>query len=302
MDNLHGILVYLNVVDAGTLSGAARALGVTTAAVSGTLARLEAKLAVRLLDRTTRRLQMTAEGEEFYTRCKQIVADLEAAERAVSHSGRAPSGLLRVGMPHGIGRTWIIPQLPRFARQYPAVQLEIVCRDFTAQARESEFDIAVRSGELPPSRLAMRRLATCRYVVCAAPEYWETHRRPRTPEDLRDHCCLAYRRPRNGRVRQWRFSGPGGDHSLALSTALTFNSNEALVTAAVAGLGVVQVADFYARQAIDDGDLVEVLADHQFGGYEISVLFPPQPHITPKHRVFVDFLIEVFRHPRWAAA
>lgn len=299
MDNLRGILVFLNVVDAGTLSGAARALGVSTAAVSATLARLERKLAVRLLDRTTRRLRMTAEGEEFYARCRQIVSDLEAAERAVGVARRAPSGLLRVGMPHGIGRTWIIPHLPRFAREYPGVQLEIVCRDFTVQARESEFDIAVRSGELPPSRLAVRRLATCRYVVCAAPEYWQAHRRPRTPDDLRDHVCLAYRRPRNGRVRQWRFAGPGGDHSLAVAGALTFNSNEALVTAAIAGLGVIQVADFYARQAIDDGDLVEVLADHWFGGYEISVLFPPQPHMTPKHRVFVDFLVDVFSHPRW---
>jgi LysR family transcriptional regulator for bpeEF and oprC len=139
-------------------------------------------------------------------------------------------------------------------------------------------------------------------VVCAAPEYWAAHAAPRTPEELRDHACLAYRRPRNGRVRQWRFSGSGGVRTLPVQSALTFNSNEALVAAAVAGMGVIQVAEFYAREAIDDGDLVEVLADQRAGGYEISVLFPPQQHMTPKHRVFVDFLVDIFRHPRWTRA
>jgi LysR family transcriptional regulator for bpeEF and oprC len=121
-------MVFLNVVDSGTLSGAARKLGVSAAAVSATLARLEKKLAVRLLDHTTRRPAMTPEGTEFYARCKQIVSDLDDAERAVSQTGKEPGDLLRVGMPQGLGRMWIIPQLPRFLRQYPAISPEVVCR------------------------------------------------------------------------------------------------------------------------------------------------------------------------------
>lgn len=299
VDNLHGILVFLNVVDAGTLSGAARALGVTTAAVSSTIARLERKLSVRLLDRTTRRLSMTAEGAEFYSRCKQIVSDLDEAERAVTRTGRVPSGLLRVGMPQGLGRMWIIPQLPRFLRQYPAISLEVVCRDFSVQTRDSELDISVRSGELQPSRLAARQLATCRYVVCAAQDYFDARGVPWNPDELSEHTCLAYRRPRNGRVRQWRFGGAASNRTIAINNAITFNSNEALVAAATAGLGVIQVAEYYVQPALEAGALVEALAEYKTGGYEISVLFPQQQHVTPKHRVFVDFLLSIFSQPPW---
>jgi len=299
MDNLHGILVFLSVADAGSLSGAARALGVTTAAVSGTISRLERNLSVRLLDRTTRRLGMTAEGAEFYARCKRIVADLDEAERAVTRTGREPSGLLRVGMPQGLGRMWIIPQLPLFQRQFPAISLEIVCRDVSAQTREGDLDISVRSGELQPSRLAVRSLASCRYAVCAAQDYLDANGTPRSPEDLGRHSCLAYRRPRNGRVREWRFADGPGSRNVSPKSKMTFNSNEALVAAAAAGLGLIQVADYYVLPSIESGELVEVLTRYRTGGYEISVLFPQQQHVAPKHRVFVDFLISIFKQPPW---
>lgn len=299
MDNLHGILVFLNVADAGSLSGAARALGVTTAAVSGTISRLERNLSVRLLDRTTRRLNMTAEGAEFYARCKQIVADLDAAERAITRTGREPSGLLRVGMPQGLGRMWIIPQLPLFQRQFPAITLEITCRDFILQTQDNELDISVRSGELQSSRMAARSLASCRYVVCSAQEYFDAHGVPATPEDLARHTCLAYRRPRNGRVRQWRFADGSGYRNVAINSKMTFNSNEALVAAAASGLGIIQVADYYVRPSLASGELVEALTRFKTGGYEISVLFPPQQHIAPKHRVFIDFLVSIFNQPPW---
>lgn len=299
MENLHGILVFLNVVDAGTLSGAARKLGVSTAAVSATLARLEKKLAVRLLDRTTRCLAMTPEGTEFYARCKQIVSDLDDAERAVSQTGKEPAGLLRVGMPQGLGRMWIIPQLPRFLRQYPAISLEVVCRDVSAQTRDSELDISVRSGELQSSRLAARQLASCRYVVCGAQDYFDIHGTPKTIEALDQHACLAYRRPRNGRIRQWKFATPAGDVTKTLSSLMTFNSNEALVAAASAGLGIIQVAEYYVRPALASGELVEILAPQKTGGYEISAVFPQQQHLAPKHRVFIDFLISIFSEAPW---
>ncbi len=302
MDNLHGILVFLNVVEAGTLSGAARKLGVTTAAVSASLARLEKKLSVRLLDRTTRRVAMTPEGSEFYSRCSQIVKDLDDAERVVSQSGREPGGLLRVGMPQGLGRMWLIPQLPRFLRQYPAVTLEIICRDFSAQTRDSELDISIRSGELQPSRLAARQLAKCRYAVCASPEYFEAHGTPKTVENLDQHVCLTYRRPRNGRIRQWRFRGSGDDYSRAIRSAMTFNSNEGLVAAALAGIGVIQVADYYVRQELASGDLIEVLPAHKAGGYEISVLFPHYQNLAPKHRAFIDFLVAIFNEEPWRSS
>lgn len=299
MDSLHGILVFLRVAEAGTLSGAARGLGVSTSAVSAALARLERNLAVRLLDRTTRRLAMTAEGAEFYARCKQITADLEEAELSVGRAGRVPSGRLRVGMPQGLGRMWIIPRLPQFVRNYPAVSLEIVCRDFTSQTMDSELDISVRSGELQSSRLAARHLASSMYVVCASPAYLAAQGAPRTLDDLARHDCLVYRRPRNGRLRQWRFRNGGGVRPVPIDGSMVFNSNEALVAAAAAGLGIARVADYYAQSLLESGELVEVLDEYKTGGYEISVVFPQQQHVTPRHRVFVDFLVSIFSEPPW---
>lgn len=299
MDRLHGILVFLRVVELGTLSAAARALGVSTAAVSAALARLERKLAVRLLNRTTRRLSLTAEGAEFYSRCKQITADLEDAELTVSRAGRVASGRLRVGMPSALGRMWIVPRLPDFVRRYPSVSLEIVCSDFVPYTIEEGLDVSVQLGELHASRLGVRRLGATRYVVCAAPKYFAERGTPRTPEELIGHTCLTYRRPRNGRVREWQFSNGSAVRHIAVNGFMTFNSGEALVAAANAGLGITQVAEYYAQSQLDKGDLVEILSDYKAAGYEISAVFPRQQRMAPKLRVFVDFLVAIFNTPPW---
>jgi LysR family transcriptional regulator, regulator for bpeEF and oprC len=299
MDRLHGMLVFLRVVELGTLSGAARALGVTTSAVSATLARLERKLAVRLVNRTTRRLSVTEEGAEFYARCKQIAIDLEEAELTVGRAGRMPSGRLRVGVPTTLGRMWIVPYLPEFVRAYPSVSLEIVCSDFVPYTIEDGLDVAVQVGELRASRLAVRRLTSVRYVVCAAPQYLAARGTPQTPEELMGHTCLTYRRPRNGRLREWRFRSGSSERHLAINGLMTFNSGDALVAAAAAGLGIIQVAEYYAQPLLERGDLVELLADHQAEGYDISAVFPEQQHRTPKLRVFMDFLVSLFDPPPW---
>ena len=299
MDRLHGILVFLRVVELGTLSGAARALGVSTAAVSASLGRLERKLGVRLLNRTTRRLSLTAEGGDFYARCKQITADLEEAEVTVGRAGRVPSGRLRVGMPSALGRMCIVPRLPEFVRRYPAISLEVVCTDFVPYTIEDGLDVAVQIGELQASRLAVRRLASARYVVCAAPRYLAEHGVPRTPDELMGHVCLAYRRPRNGRVREWRFRAGASLRHIAVNGFMTFNSGEALVAAAREGLGVIQVAEYYAQALIESGELVEVLAEFKAEGSDISAVYPQQQRIAPKLRVFVDFLAGLFSPPPW---
>ena len=171
IDRLHGILVFINVVETRNFSASARSLGVSTSAVSATVVRLEQKLAVRLLNRTTRRVLPTAEGREFYQRCKQIIVDLDQAEISVSRTGRVPSGRLRIGMPSALGRIWVIPRLPAFLRAYPSVSLEIVIGDFfTAQSREG-LDAAIQVGELPSSRMVVRKLAAVNYVLCGAPQY-----------------------------------------------------------------------------------------------------------------------------------
>ena len=299
MDRLHAFLVFLRVVEEGSLSGAARALGVSTPAVSASLSRLESRLAVRLLNRTTRRMSVTAEGSELYARCKQIAADLEEMELALGEAGRIPSGRLRVGVPKALGRMWIIPNLPRFTEAYPSISLEIACSDAVAYTIAEDLDVSVQVGELHSSRLGMRRLAGTRYVVCAAPSYLSDKKPVRTPEDLAHHRCLVYRRPRNGRLLQWRFEIDGTVLELAMNGYMTFNSGEAMSSAAVAGLGIVQLADYYVQPMLQRGELVELLGDYTSEGFEISVVFPQPQHMPAKLRVFVDYLVKFFDPPPW---
>jgi len=299
IDRLHGILVFLSVVETRNFSETARSLGVTTSAVSAAVLRLEQKLAVRLLNRTTRRVSATPEGLEFYQRCKQITADLEQAEISVSRSGRLPSGRLRIGMPSALGRMWVIPRLPDFTKAYPSVSVEIVIGDFLAASNRAGLDAAIQVGELPSSRMIVRKLVTVDYVVCAAPKYLAERGTPQKPTDLKDHACLSYRRPRTGQIRQWRFARGKSVKPSPIGGLIIVNSGEALTSAASTGLGLMQVAEYYARPEIEAGTLVEVLAGYKTRAHDISVVFEQRKRIAPRLRVFIDFLVEVFDTPPW---
>lgn len=302
MDRLHGILVFLSVVETRNFSETARGMGVSASAVSAAVQRLEQKLAVRLLNRTTRSVSPTPEGLEFYKRCKPIIADLEQAEITVGRSGRLPSGHLRIGMPSALGRMWVIPQLPKFAQAFPSISLEIVIEDFLSTSDRAGLDAAIQVGELASSRKIARKLATVDYVTCAAPRYIASHGHPKFPADLKEHVCLSYRRPRNGRIRQWRFTRGSKVDTINPSGAIVLNSGEALISAAAAGLGLVQVAEYYARPDLASGSLVEVLNEFKTPAYDISVVFQQRKNISPRLRVFVDFLVELFSHPPWRSS
>jgi LysR family transcriptional regulator for bpeEF and oprC len=302
MDRLHGILVFLRVVEHGTLSGAARALGVSTAAVSGTLSRLEQQLSVRLLIRTTRKITVTPEGAEFYARCKQITADLADAEVAVGRAGRIVTGRLRVRLPVALGRMWIVPHLPRFMQEHPALAIEVVCMDFVPYTIEDGLDMSVQTGEFRDSSLAVRRLATTRYVVCGAPSYFAAYGKPRTPEDLNNHTCIAYRRPRNGRVREWRIMTGSVARQITINSPMIFNRIGLMIEAAKSGYGLIQVPECYAQPHIARGELVETLEKYAAGGYKISVVYRQQQRLAPKVRVFMNFLVALFNPPPWSLA
>ncbi|MBS1217067.1 MAG: hypothetical protein H6R21_200 [Proteobacteria bacterium] len=299
MDRLHGILVFLRVVEHGTLSGAARALGVSTAAVSSTLSRLEKQLAGRLLIRTTRGLSTTPEGAEFYARCKQITAELAEAEGLVSRAARAVVGRLRVRLPLTLGRMWIVPSLPLFMRKHPSLAVEIVCMDIVPHTIEDGIDLSVQTGELHDSSLAVRQLATTRYVICAAPDYFASRGTPQSPEELHDHNCIAYRRPRTGRVREWKVMNGTVVRQITISSAMTFNRIGMLIEGARAGYGLIQVPECYAQPYLASGELIETLEDYKAGGYTISVVYRQQQRLAPKVRVFMDFLATLFDPPPW---
>jgi LysR family transcriptional regulator for bpeEF and oprC len=299
IDRLHGISVFLSVVETRNFSETARTLGVTTSAVSASVQRLEQRLGVRLLNRTTRRVLPTLEGQEYYERCKQAIADLDQAEASLGRSAELPSGRLRISMPAALARMWLIPRLPEFNQAYPAVALEIVAGDFLAPASREGMDAAIQVGELPSSRLVVRKLASVDYVVSAAPQYLAEHGTPKTPADLGHHHCLGYRRPRNGQIRQWAFSTGTLASVPDAARAMVLNSGDAQIAAAIAGLGLAQVAEFYARPALQAGSLVEVLAGYKMHAYDISVVFQQRKRVAPRLRVFIDFLVGVFETPPW---
>jgi LysR family transcriptional regulator for bpeEF and oprC len=299
VDRLHGVLVFLRVVEHGTLSGAARALGVSTAAVSSTLSRLEKQLSVRLLERTTRRLSTTVEGAEFYARCKQITSDLAQAEIMVGRHRREPSGWLRVRLPFVLGHMWIVPHLPRFMRDYPSLSIEVVCMDFVPHTIENGLDLSVQTGKLHDSSLAVRPLASASYTVCGAPAYFGKRGAPSVPEDLISHTCIAYRRPRNGRVREWCFKNGSNIQHVPVKSPMIFNRIELSIEAAKAGYGLIQLPECYTQPYIERGELVETLTDHKASGFEISVVYRQQQRDAPKLRAFMNFLETIFRPPPW---
>jgi LysR family transcriptional regulator for bpeEF and oprC len=298
MNSLHGISVFLKVVETRSFSEAGRALGVTTSAVSAAVQRLEQKLGVRLLNRTTRRVFPTAEGLEFYGRCKQIVADLEQAEVSAG-SSKIPSGNLRVGAPLGLGRIWLVPRLGEFINSYPAVSLEVALGDtFPASSREL-FDCLIHVGEIRPSRMIVRKLASVNYVVCASPQYLRERGWPQTPEDLKDHACLSYRRPRNGLIRHWRFRRGRSIQTFTPPNGLILGSGVALIAAAKAGLGLAQVAEYYTSPEIESGALVEVMKRFKAPAYDISIVFQQRRNMTQRLRVFVDYIADVLGRQPW---
>jgi DNA-binding transcriptional LysR family regulator len=264
--------------------------------VSAAILRLEQKLAVRLLNRTTRHVSPTSEGLEFYQRCKPIIADLDHAEASVSRGGRLPSGRLRIGMPAALGRIWVIPRLSAFTQAFPSVSLEIVTGDFFTASDREGLDATIQVGELPSSRMMVRKLVSVDYLICGAPRYLAVRGRPQRPADLENHVCLGYRRPRNGHIRNWQFAR---GEMIEPTGALTFNSGEALIAAAVAGLGLAQVAEYYARPELESGALVELFSEYRAHAYDISIVFRQRKSIAPRLRVFVDFLVAQFSPPPW---
>lgn len=300
LDNLAGMLAFVRAADARSFTGAARLLGITPSGVSKAISRLEARYAVRLLWRTSRSVTLTPEGEAFYERCRQIVSDLEDAEQSLSAARAAPRGVLRVTMPVAIGRTLIARLLPEFLARHPEVSVEANATDRLVDLVEEGFDVALRLGKPPDSRLVARRLIGGTQVTCASPAYLAAHGTPQTPEDLATRDCTRFVVPSSGVVRDWSFRRDGRVFQMAVSGRLTFNQSECLVEAACAGAGIIQISSYVTGHAIAAGRLVPILSDYAVESPDLSLLYPHNRHATPRVRAFVDFLAEAARDGRLA--
>ena len=287
IENLTDIAAFVRIAAAGSLSAAARDLGLSLAVVSKRLARLETALGVRLVQRTTRRLSLTEEGAAFHERALRILAELAAAQEAVGGDGR-PRGLLRVTTTAAFARRWIAPILARFQADCPEVRVQVTATDAVLDLVQAGIDLAIRQAVLPDSGLMVRDLAPNWRVACAAPDYLARHGRPETPADLAGHSCIVYGDPP---MTVWTFARPAGPPvEVAVSGAIMSNDGEVAHEAALAGAGIVLKSIWYVAGDLAAGRLVRVLADHQSPASPIQAVFPSARHLAPKTRAFLDVL------------
>ncbi|HTD04736.1 LysR family transcriptional regulator [Undibacterium sp.] len=291
MDRFNGLAVFVRAAETRSFVAAGRLLGISASAVGKSVARLEEKLGVRLFQRSTRHISLTAEGTLFYERCQRILADLEDAEGELARTLETPRGKLRVSMPV-IGYRMLLPVLPEFMRRYPQVELELDFNDRLVDVIEEGLDVVVRSGPLTDSRLMARQLGPFRMVIAGAPAYFKKHGIPGKPADLTQHACLCYRFPSTGKLQEWVLDPDPSNPELRLSAAMTCNNIEALICAAGQGLGLAYLPDFIVGDALANGSLQTVLDAHLSTTDIFSVLWPSSRQLSPKLRVFVDFLCE----------
>ncbi|MCA8093133.1 LysR family transcriptional regulator [Burkholderia anthina] len=290
MENLNGIAAFVRTAEALSFVAAGRALGISASAVGKTIARLEQSLGVRLFNRTTRRVTLTDEGRHFYERCQRILEDFRDAEATVTASAQRPRGKLRVSLPV-IGYRFLLPVLPEFRQCYPDVELDLDFNDRMVDVVEGGFDAVIRSGPLSDSSLMSRRLGPFAFVLCATPAYLAQAGTPHAPRDLEAHDCVRYCFPTTGKLQDWALAAGDGT-PLKLRTAMTCNNMEALRGAVLAGLGIGYMPDFLARDALDSGALVTVLDAYRIAPGQFSIVWPSSRQLSPKLRVFVDFLCE----------
>ncbi len=301
MDSLSGMAVFARVVEERSFTAAAHQLGLSKAAVSKQVTRLEERLGARLLNRTTRRLNLTEIGAAFYQRCVRILAEAEEAELAVTRLHATPRGTLRVDAPLSFGVRYIAPALPEFMRRYPELRVDLTLTDRFVDLIEEGYDLAIRIAHLPDSSLIARKLGESRRIVCATPDYWAEHGRPAAPADLAGHNCFGYSylATRN----EWRFQGPAGPAAVRVAGSLTSNNGDILRAAALGGLGVVLTPTFMVCDDLRAGTLEPVLADFPVEPQGIHAVYPHNRHLSAKVRAFVDYLLESFgATPPWDGA
>ena len=298
MEDLERMAIFARVVETKSFSEAARRLGISKSVISKQVTALEKSVGARLLNRTTRAMSLTEAGAVFYEHCARIVEELEAAKNAVGQLHAEPRGLLRVSASVAFGTMHIAPALPDFLGMHPDVQVDMEIGDRFVDLADERFDLAIRITKEPAANLVARRLATVQRRICATPGYFKRHGVPRTPKDLERHNCLTYTyfNPQD----PWRLRGPDGDISVAASGNLRLNDDEALSEAVLKGLGIALLPTFIIGKDLQAGRLRSILADYVPPERHIWAVYLPTRHVSPKVRVFIDFLLERFApQPYW---
>lgn len=288
MESMTGMTFFLHAAETRSFSAAARILGVSSSAVGKGIARLEQRLGVRLLHRSTRSITLTAEGAMFLERCRRILQELEAAEQELSETQQNPKGRLRVSLPLVSGL--VMPSMTAFMARYPDIELDLDFTDTLVDVINDGFDAVIRTGELADSRLMSRQLGQFKLQLVASPAYLARHPVPLVPADLQQHACLQHKFPSTGRFEHWPLVIPEGQMAPVLPASMICNTTEVLIDVARAGLGIACLPDFMVRRAIAAGELIVVLKDYTQHQGVFRILWPSSRYQTPKLRAFIDFM------------
>ncbi len=302
MPDLRTLAIFVKVAEKRSFVRAATDLGITQSGVSNAIKRLEDQVSTPLLVRTTRRVSLTEDGAAFFERCRQALAAIDEAELVLKRAQIKPSGTLRIDVPVSFGRIKLVPLLRPFQDAYPDVRLRITFTDRYIDLIEEGVDIAVRFGALQDSSLIARRLTTTQFNVAAAPGYFDKHGRPKTPDDLKEHNCLAFASRDTRQTRDWRFTVDGSELTLTPNGSMSFSDGAAMCDAAADGCGIAQLHNYYLDPEFARGRLVPILQDYYPKADPISLVYPQTRHLTPNVRAFVDFMVARFKPTGQSAA
>jgi DNA-binding transcriptional LysR family regulator len=293
MDRLQTLTIFARVAEMESFTAAARSLGLPKATASSAVQQLEARLATRLLHRTTRRVHLTHDGAAFYERCKDLLADADELDSMFQKSGESLVGRIRVDMSSRMARFTVIPALPAFLAAHPGLQLELGSTDRAVDLVREGYDCVLRAGALAESGLVVRRLGEFHVINCASPAYLRAHGKPKSLRDLERHQLVHYVSSFGGKPDGWEYEEDGVWKELPMRGQITVNSAEAYVAAAVAGLGLIQTPATSLEEELRSGRLVEVLPRLRARPMPLSLLYPHRRQLSRRVRVFMDWLEEL---------
>lgn len=289
MDRLTGLMAFVRTADLGSFVAAGRVLGLSPSAVGKAVTRLEGQLGVRLFQRSTRSLRLTEEGRAFHERCRHILDDLDDAQETLLRTRETPRGRVKVSAPI-VAYHLLLPVLADFLSLYPEINLDLDFTDRIVDLIDEGVDVAIRSGQLPDSRIMVRALRPFQMLLCASPYYLAKRGMPACPRDLSAHAGIGFRFPNSGKIQDWPLIFPAGEPEVKVRHILTCNNMEALHGAVLRGLGIGCMPDFLAAASLRTGALLPLLVDHLDAPGQFNLIWPSSRHLSPKVRVFVDFI------------
>ncbi len=290
MDSFEDIAFFVQLVQHGSLTALARDRNITPAAISIRLTKLEKKLGVRLLNRSTRKLSLTHEGDIYFSRGTQLLAEIKDLNQLISSSRTHPKGLLRINAPQAFGRYRISPLISEFSRLYPDVELQLELSDNPIDLIEKAFDVSIRFGAPPDSRLIARKIAPCKRILCASPIYLQDAGELRVPKDLLRHQCIVQQG--DGNAGAWLLTRGREQEHIKIKGTLSSNDGEAMLTWALLGHGILIRRDWYIKRFIRSGLLQQVLPDWSLPEENIYAVYPERTNLPAKVSVFIEFLAQ----------